>query len=148
MTKRWIVETPRFRLREIVPDDADFFFALNADPEVVRYTGNEAFASVEAAREFIREYPDYREHGIGRWAIVDLVGKCKHVRTVPMPIWVKDAVDRWMTAASVTTGRSAPGTRPPRSAKSVREARSSAARFSAKAAQSLVQGVELSGISK
>ena len=41
----------------------------------------------------------------GHWAIVDLVAKCKHVRTVPMPIWVKGAVDRWMTAASVTTGR-------------------------------------------
>ena len=41
----------------------------------------------------------------GHWAIVDLVGKGKHVRTVPMPIWVKDAVDRWLTAASVVTGR-------------------------------------------
>jgi len=41
----------------------------------------------------------------GHWAIVDLVGKGKHVRTVPMPIWVKDAVDRWLTAASVATGR-------------------------------------------
>jgi site-specific recombinase XerD len=41
----------------------------------------------------------------GHWAIVDLVGKCKHVRTVPMPNWVKDAVDRCTTAASVTTGR-------------------------------------------
>jgi integrase len=41
----------------------------------------------------------------GRWAIVDLVGKGKHIRTVPMPNWVKDAVDRWLTAASVTTGR-------------------------------------------
>ncbi|HEV2645887.1 MAG TPA: site-specific integrase [Acidobacteriaceae bacterium] len=41
----------------------------------------------------------------GRWATVDLVGKGNHVRTVPMPIWVKDAVDRWMTAAAVTTGR-------------------------------------------
>jgi site-specific recombinase XerC len=40
----------------------------------------------------------------GHWAIVDLVGKGKHIRTVPMPIWVKDAVDRWLTAASVTTG--------------------------------------------
>ena len=40
----------------------------------------------------------------GHWAIVDLVGKGKHVRTVPMPIWVKDAVDRWLTAASVATG--------------------------------------------
>lgn len=41
----------------------------------------------------------------GDWAIVDLVGKGNHVRTVPMPIWVKSAVDRWLTAASVTTGR-------------------------------------------
>lgn len=41
----------------------------------------------------------------GHWSIVDLVGKGKHVRTVPMPIWVKDAVDRWLTAASVATGR-------------------------------------------
>ena len=41
----------------------------------------------------------------GHWAIVDLVGEGKHVRTVPMPIWVKEAVDRWLTAASVATGR-------------------------------------------
>ncbi len=41
----------------------------------------------------------------GHWAIVDLVGKGKHVRTVPMPNWVKDAVDRWLTAASVAAGR-------------------------------------------
>jgi site-specific recombinase XerD len=41
----------------------------------------------------------------GHWAIVDLVGKGNHVRTVPMPIWVKEAVDRWLTAASVATGR-------------------------------------------
>jgi site-specific recombinase XerD len=41
----------------------------------------------------------------GHWAIVDLLGKGNHVRTVPMPIWVKGAVDRWLTAAMVTTGR-------------------------------------------
>jgi integrase len=41
----------------------------------------------------------------GHWAIVDLVGKGNHVRTVPMPIWVKCVVDKWLTAASVTTGR-------------------------------------------
>jgi site-specific recombinase XerD len=41
----------------------------------------------------------------GHWAIVDLVGKGNHVRTVPMPIWVKGTVDRWMTSAAVTTGR-------------------------------------------
>ena len=41
----------------------------------------------------------------GHWAIVDLIGKGGHVRTVPMPTWVKNAVDRWMTAAAVTEGR-------------------------------------------
>jgi integrase len=41
----------------------------------------------------------------GHWAIVDLVGKGNHVRTVPMPFWVKGAVDRWLTAAPVTSGR-------------------------------------------
>jgi integrase len=39
------------------------------------------------------------------WAIVDLVGKGGHIRTVPMPIWVKETVDRWMLAAKVNTGR-------------------------------------------
>ena len=27
------------------------------------------------------------------WVIVDLVGKAGHVRTVPIPDWVKDSVD-------------------------------------------------------
>jgi integrase len=41
----------------------------------------------------------------GHWAIVDLVGKGGHVRTVPVPVWVKDAVDRWRESAKVTAGR-------------------------------------------
>jgi site-specific recombinase XerD len=41
----------------------------------------------------------------GYWAIVDLVGKGGHICTVPMPVWVKSAVDRWMAAAAVTDGR-------------------------------------------
>ena len=41
----------------------------------------------------------------GHWAIVDLVGKGGHVRTVPVPVWVKDAVDRWRESAKVAAGR-------------------------------------------
>ena len=41
----------------------------------------------------------------GHWAIVDLVGKGGHVRTVPMPLWVKAAIDRWISAANVKAGR-------------------------------------------
>jgi integrase len=41
----------------------------------------------------------------GHWAIVDLVGKGKRLRTVPMPMWVKEALDRWTVAANITQGR-------------------------------------------
>lgn len=39
------------------------------------------------------------------WAIVDLIGKAAHVRTVPVPGWVKTAVDRWTESASIANGR-------------------------------------------
>jgi hypothetical protein len=38
------------------------------------------------------------------WVIADLVGKGGHVRTVPVPAWVKDAIDAWTAAASITEG--------------------------------------------
>lgn len=39
------------------------------------------------------------------WAIVDLIGKGRRVRTVPIPQWVKQALDRWMTAAGIKEGK-------------------------------------------
>ena len=39
------------------------------------------------------------------WAIVDLVGKGGHIRTVPVPDWVKQTLDEWMVAAGIVTGR-------------------------------------------
>jgi len=39
------------------------------------------------------------------WVIADLVGKVGHVRTVPIPSWVKAAVDAWTTAAGISEGR-------------------------------------------
>jgi integrase/recombinase XerD len=41
----------------------------------------------------------------GRWVIIDLEGKHGRVRTVPVPPWVKVAVDDWLTAATFTAGR-------------------------------------------
>src|SRR5437870_8279875 len=40
----------------------------------------------------------------GRWCIVDLIGKHGRVRTAPMPIWVKVAIDSWTSAAGVAFG--------------------------------------------
>jgi integrase len=39
------------------------------------------------------------------WVIADLSGKGGHIRTVPVPSWVKCSVDRWAAAGGVTTGR-------------------------------------------
>jgi site-specific recombinase XerD len=41
----------------------------------------------------------------GHWAVVDLIGKGGHVRTVPIPEWVKAALDQWTRAAGVREGR-------------------------------------------
>jgi integrase len=41
----------------------------------------------------------------GRWVIIDLVGKGGRVRTVAVPIWVKQGVNAWMTAAKIEEGR-------------------------------------------
>src|SRR3954462_8302868 len=40
----------------------------------------------------------------GRWCIVDLLGKHGRVRTVPMPSWVKVAIDTWTEVAGVADG--------------------------------------------
>src|SRR5688572_22634945 len=64
-----IASTERLRLREMTPDDAANAYELNADPEVVRYTGDEPFPSIEAARKFLQNYSDYRRNGYGRWAV-------------------------------------------------------------------------------
>ena len=67
---RTITETDRLLIREFGPDDAEAFYAFNSDPEVMRHTGEPMSESVEQVREKIRSYPDYREHGYGRWAVV------------------------------------------------------------------------------
>ena len=41
----------------------------------------------------------------GHWVVVDLIGKGGHIRTVPIPEWVKAALDQWTLAAKVTDGR-------------------------------------------
>ena len=54
----------------------------------------------EAAGLGVESLQQREEH----WVIADLVGKGGHVRTVPVPTWVKVAVDRWLTAAGVSDG--------------------------------------------
>jgi site-specific recombinase XerD len=39
------------------------------------------------------------------WVIADLIGKAAHIRSVPVPAWVKSTVDGWTTSAPVIEGR-------------------------------------------
>jgi len=41
----------------------------------------------------------------GRWVIIDLRGKGGRIRTVAVPIWVKQGINAWMTAAEIEDGR-------------------------------------------
>ena len=63
--------TEAFYFRPFQEEDASFLFELNNDPEVIRWTGDPPFESVEAALQFILHYDHYEKYGIGRWCVVD-----------------------------------------------------------------------------
>jgi integrase len=48
---------------------------------------------------------DHLQQREDHWVIADLVGKAAHIRTVPVPGWVKAAVDEWVASAAITEGR-------------------------------------------
>ena len=64
------IETERLLLRELTVGDAENFYLLNLDPEVIRYTGDVAFANIEAARQFLAGYDQYEKYGVGRLAVI------------------------------------------------------------------------------
>jgi [ribosomal protein S5]-alanine N-acetyltransferase len=67
-----MIETKRFLLRELLESDATGMFALDSDPEVHRYLGNNPQTDINQARKVIsiirKQYTDF---GIGRWAVID-----------------------------------------------------------------------------
>jgi site-specific recombinase XerD len=56
-------------------------------------------------RELIDLTLDHIQRREDHWAILDLVGKGGHIRTVPMPDWVKQAIDHWLSVAQIARGR-------------------------------------------
>jgi [ribosomal protein S5]-alanine N-acetyltransferase len=67
-----ILETDRLLLREYVEEDAEAFFKLNSDPEVLRFIPDKALLNVEQARQLLVDHPiaDYRKYGFGRGACI------------------------------------------------------------------------------
>jgi len=80
------------------------------DPEILRGRRDRAILAVLLGCGLRRaELADLNMEDLqireGHWVIVDLVGKGHHIRTVPIPAWVKAAIDVWTDAAKVCTGR-------------------------------------------
>lgn len=40
-----------------------------------------------------------------RWVIVDLIGKRKKIRSVPIPHWTRQCIDAWLEGAGIVQGR-------------------------------------------
>jgi site-specific recombinase XerD len=80
------------------------------DPKQLRGQRDRALLSILVAcglrRHEIAELTvDHIQQREGHWAIVDLVGKGGHVRTIPVPDWVHCALNDWMQAACIKAGK-------------------------------------------
>jgi len=76
-----IAETQRLLLREFERSDSKDLYDLNSDAEVLEYTGDIPFVSIEEAELFLNNYSDYKKNGFGRWAVIlkesnDFLGWC------------------------------------------------------------------------
>lgn len=65
-----IAATDRLYLREFIMDDSVHFYQMNADKQVLQYTGDIPFISRKEALDFLHDYKEYDLHGIGRWAVI------------------------------------------------------------------------------
>jgi site-specific recombinase XerC len=56
-------------------------------------------------RELTELTVDHFQRREDHCAIIDLIGKAGHVQTIPVPFWVKRAIDDWLAASNVLHGR-------------------------------------------
>jgi ribosomal-protein-alanine N-acetyltransferase len=67
-----LFESDRFLMRRIELTDLHDFFALDSDPDVHRYLGNEPIVKIEQSEKMIQDVlKQYEDFGIGRSAIID-----------------------------------------------------------------------------
>jgi len=87
------LETARLRLRLFTEDDLQIMFALNADPEVVKYA-DAPIKTLEEAKQRLDQGPllDYEKYGYGRFAVElketsEVIGFCgiKYIPEIDLP---------------------------------------------------------------
>lgn len=62
------LETKRLYMRPIIPADAKDMYELNLDPDVIKYTGDPPFKSIEDSFQFYSRYDDYARNKMGRFS--------------------------------------------------------------------------------
>ena len=84
-----VVATERLILREFSLEDAQDFYELNLDEEVMKYTADAVFRTIEESADLIRNYKEYDKTGFGRWTVVlketnEVLGWCglKYIQSV------------------------------------------------------------------
>lgn len=84
-----VATTERLILREFSLEDAPDFYELNLDKEVMKYTADHVFQSLEESADLIRNYKEYERTGFGRWTVVlketnEVLGWCglKYIKSV------------------------------------------------------------------
>src|SRR5882762_3168356 len=83
----WYCSEPRLALNRIV---------------VLRYRSHLESRQLAPGTVNLLDHLQQREE---HWAIVDLIGKGGHVRTVPVPDWVRTELDDWLAAAAIDRGK-------------------------------------------
>ena len=65
------IESERLLFRELRPSDDGAMFALDSDPDVMKYLGMKPLESIEQTREILASMnQQYLDYGIGRWAAI------------------------------------------------------------------------------
>ena len=66
------IETERLLMRNMMDEDVDDLFAMDSDAEVHKHLGNKPIATLAEAQKYIDFIKQqYKDHGIGRWAVVE-----------------------------------------------------------------------------
>jgi [ribosomal protein S5]-alanine N-acetyltransferase len=77
-----MLETHRLVIRPAHQDDGQLIFNLSSDPEVMKYTGDTSFSSIDSAKRFIEDHlkPQFNQFGTGRFLVFkkdgEFIGWC------------------------------------------------------------------------
>ncbi|MFH6770287.1 GNAT family N-acetyltransferase [Gaetbulibacter aquiaggeris] len=65
------LETERTIMRKLTKEDANDFYTLNLDAEILKFTGDKPFEDLQSAKDFLTNYDQYEKYGVGRLAVID-----------------------------------------------------------------------------